>query len=369
MNIQKLAAVATALFCAAAARGAEYLVYAGTHTDGSSRGIYGYRFDPKGGKLKPLGLMATISNPTFLVEHPDHRFLYAVSEDAGNSISAFLLDPKSGKLALVNKVPSRGEGPRHLALDRSGRWLAVAHFESGSITVLPLREDGGLGAAQAVVHAEPDRGRPPHAQGLLFSPDNRFLLVADFGLDRIFVYKFDAERGSLKPADSPFVPVTPGAGVRHLVFHPNGRMLYALNEIRASVTAYRYEPANGALSEIQTVSTTPAANAGAGGAVEIGINAAGTVVYASNRGLNSMALLVVDPIRFTLSPLEFTPLVGSTPQHFTLDPTGAYMLVANQDSNNITVYTVHPHTGQLRPAGRPAGNIDKPACVVIVPAQ
>lgn len=366
MRFPKLRALAAILLFSAAARGAGYLVYAGTYTDGASRGIYGYRFDAGSGKMKALGLMAEASNPTFLVEHPDHRFLYAVNEDAGNTVSAFLIDPKSGRLSLVNKVPSRGGKPCHLALDRSGRWLAVANCESGGVTLLPLRKDGGLGTGRDL--AEPARAES-HAHGVLFSPDNRFLLVADEGLDSILVYRFNAETGSTAPADPPSTPAAPGAGVRHLAFHPSGRVLYALNEKLPSVTAYRYDPASGGLVPIQTIATAPPSYTGPETAAEISVNAAGTIVYASNRGPNCMALLVVDPLRFTLSILEFTPLVGRTPVHFALDPTGAYLAVANQDSGSITVYTVHPRSGQLRPVGRSVENIDRPACLVFVPAQ
>jgi 6-phosphogluconolactonase len=372
VNFRNLHAAAAALLLVSSARGAEYLVYAGTYTGGSSRGIYGYRFETRTGKLKSLGLMAETSNPSFLVEHPGHRFLYAVNEDAGNSVSAFLIDPKSGKLSPVNRAASKGEGPCHLTPDRSGRWLAVANCRSGSVAVLPLRQDGGVGEAQALVQhrgssVNPKRQAGPHAECVLFSPDNRFLLVADLGLDRIFVYRFDAETGTLKPADSAFAPVAPGSGVRHLAFHPNGRVLYALNELSSSVTAFHYEAASGALSEFQTVSTLPPSYAGPHTAAEIAVNAAGTLVYASNRGLDTMALLVVDPLRFTLSALEFTPLIGRTPRHFAIDPSGAYLVAANRDSASITVYSLHPHSGQLRPVGRPTPSIDQPACVVFVP--
>jgi len=231
-----------ALVCCVAASGAEYLVYAGTYTRGVSRGIYAYRFDTRTGKMRALGLEAEVSNPSFLIEHPDHRFLYAVSEDAIGMVSAYLIDPKSGKLALVNRVPSKGDGPCHLALDGEGRWLAVANYGSGSVAVLPLRKDGGMGEAAAFMQqtgtgVDPRRQAGPHAHAVLFSPDNRYLLVADLGADRIFVYRFDAETGALRPADTPSVAVTPGSGVRHLVFHPNGKVLYAVNELANSVNA------------------------------------------------------------------------------------------------------------------------------------
>lgn len=360
MNFRKFRAVAAILLCAAGARGADYLVYAGS--GGPSGGIYGYRFDARGGKMKSLGLMAKSSNPSFLVEHPDHRFLYALSDDAGPGVSAFLIDPKSGKLSLVNQVASRGGKPCHLALDRSGRWLAVANYGVGGVALLPLRKDGGLGEARISTAKS-------QARSVVFSPDNHFLLVADQGMDRILVYKFDAETGALAPADPPFTPVTPGAGVRRLVFHPNGRVLYALNEKRPGVTGYRYDSASGGLSLIQTVSAVPASYTGPDTAAEFAVNAAGTMVYASNRDLDCMALLVVDPLRFTLSALEFTPLIGRTPGDFALDPTGAYLLVANRDSHSLTVYTVHPRSGQLRPVGRSSANIDQPRCLVFVPSR
>src|ERR1035438_4854064 len=350
---------------AASASGAEYLVYAGTYTSRGSRGIYGYRFDTRSPKLKSLGLLATASNPTFLVEHPDHRFLYAVSQDTGGSVSAFLINPKSGKLSLVNKASSKGDAPCHLALDRTGRYLAVANYGSGSLAVLPLRKDGGLGDATAFM----EHHGISRVHCVLFSPDNRFLLAADLGLNRVYVYAFDADKGSLTPAATSFIAADPGAGVRHLAFHPNGRVLYAINETQPSVTGYYYDPTNGALSEIQTVPNVPSSYEGTDTAGEIAVNAAGTVVYASNRGSDSMALLVVDPLRFTLSALEFTPLVGKTPPHFARSQAGAYLAVPNQDSQNIGVYTVHPHSGQLRPVGRPTPNIDRPACIVFLPPR
>jgi len=363
-----------ALVCCVAASGAEYLVYAGTYTRGVSRGIYAYRFDTRTGKMRALGLEAEVSNPSFLIEHPDHRFLYAVSEDAIGMVSAYLIDPKSGKLALVNRVPSKGDGPCHLALDGEGRWLAVANYGSGSVAVLPLRKDGGMGEAAAFMQqtgtgVDPRRQAGPHAHAVLFSPDNRYLLVADLGADRIFVYRFDAETGALRPADTPSVAVTPGSGVRHLVFHPNGKVLYAVNELANTVTAYLWDTAAGRLTELQTVSSLPPGYAGPNTAAEIAVNSSATMVYASNRGLDCLALLVIDPVRFTLSALEFTPLVGQTPRHFALDPTGAYLLVANQGSDSLTVYTVHPRTGQIRPVGHPVTGVALPTVVAFVKAR
>jgi 6-phosphogluconolactonase len=354
---------AAALF-AAGAHAADNLVYAGTYTTGDSRGIYSYRFDPRTYKFKSLGLAATLDNPTFLVAHPDNRFLYSVSQVKGGSVHSFLIDPKTGALKPVNQASSKGDSPCNLALDRTGRWIAVANYGSGSLAVLPLRRDGGVGDAQAF-EQHPGAAR---VHAVLFSPDNRFLLAADIGLNRIYVYHFNVDTGALTPAATPYLDAPAGVAVRHLAFHPNGRVLYAINETKPSVTGYFYDPQTGALSEIQTLAIVPDSYTGPDAGGEIAINSAGTLVYASNRGQDSMALLVVDPVRFTLSTLEITPLTGRTPRHFALDPAGAFLLVGNQDSGNITAFTVHPHSGQLRPAGRPSTRVDKPACIVIVPA-
>jgi 6-phosphogluconolactonase len=371
MKLTLWRAAAMALAGCAASSGAEFLVYTGTYTHGVSHGIYGYRFDSRTGKLHALGLEAEVSNPSFLIEHPDHRFLYAVSEDTAGMVNAFLLNPKTGKLSLVNRVSSKGDGPCHLALDREGRWLAVANYGSASVAILPLRKDGGLGDAAAVVQQEgsgpnPQRQAGPHAHAVAFSPDNRYLLVADLGADKIFVYHFDVATGALRPAETPSVDCATGSGVRHLLFHPNGKVLYAINELASTVTVWNWDAAKAQLAELQTVPTLPPLFNGPSTAAELVMNAGASMLYASNRGLDCLALLVIDPVRFTLTPLEYTPLIGQTPRHFALDPTGAFMLVGNQGSDSLMVYTVHPRTGQIRPLGHPITGIGMPTAVVFV---
>ncbi|MBZ5725583.1 MAG: lactonase family protein [Acidobacteriia bacterium] len=352
------------------ARAADPLVYAGTYTNNGSRGIYAFRFQTATGKLAPLGLAAQTPGPSFLAAHPNHRFLYAVNEPT-NTVSAFAINPKSARLTLLNQAASRGAAPCHLALDRTGRWLAVANYGSGSVAVLPVGPDGKLGEAAAVVQhhgsgPNPARQKGPHAHCVLFSSDNRFLLAADLGADKIFVYRFDAATGSLTANDPPSASVAPGAGVRHLAFHPNGKVLYAINELASTVTAFGYDALRGALDEMQTVSTLPEGFTGASTTAEIAVNAAGTFVYGSNRGHDSIALLAIDPQRFTLVPMDYAPTLGKTPRHFTLDPTGAYLLAANQDTGTIAVFRVHPHTGQLQPVGRAPTRVPSPVCVLFV---
>jgi 6-phosphogluconolactonase len=366
----------TLLSAASSAQAADYLVYAGTYSKGDSRGIYAFHFNTSSGKLSGPTLAAETLNPSFLAEHPNHRFLYAVNEggDGGNKVSAFAIDPKSGKLTPLNAVSSQGSGPCHLAVDATGKWLAVANYNNGTMAILGINPDGTLvEATKFETHtgtsANPQRQRGPHAHCVLFSPDNRFLLLADLGLDKIFVYKFDPATGVLTPNDPPSASVTAGAGVRHLAFHPNGRVLYSINEIGNTITAFHYDPAKGALDAFQYETTLPEGFKGNSSTAEVAVNRAGTRVYGSNRGNDSIALFAIDPRRETLSPMDHTSTLGKTPRHFTLDPTGNFLLVANQDSNDITVFKVHPGSGQLRPVGPPVKGAAFPVCLLFYSAK
>jgi 6-phosphogluconolactonase len=282
------------------------------------------------------------------------------------------MDTKTGKLTFLNQVPSRGVWPCHLALDRTGRWLAVANYGSGSMAIMPVRTDGRLEEAAVVdqhggssVNRERQQGA--HAHEVVFSPDNHFLLLADLGLDKIFVYRFDAYKGTVTPAEKPFAKVAPGAGVRHLAFHPNGKIVYAINEMGNTVTAFRYDPAKGALTDFQSISTLPQSFKGASTTAEVAVNAAGTILYGSNRGHDSIAIFSIDPEKFTLMAMDHALTLGKTPRHFALDPTGGYLLAANQDTNDIVVFRVHPTTGQLTPVGRPVTDSPMPVCILFVP--
>jgi 6-phosphogluconolactonase len=365
---------------AVAASGAGELLYVGPYTNSTSKGIYAYRFDPKTAAIEALGVAAETPSPSFIIADPAGRFLFAVNEmgnpggEPGNTVSAFAIDRATGKLTFLNKVSTRGSGPCHLALDHTGRWLAVANYNSGSVAVFPVGADGKLGEAAAFDQhkgssVNPQRQRGPHAHCAVFSPDNRFLLVADLGLDEIVVYRFDAANGSIAANDPPFGKVPPGAGVRHLAFHPNGSVLYAVNEIAASVTAFHYDKANGALTEFQTVPAVPENYTGSKSGAEIAVNHAGTVLYASNRGDSAVAVFSIDPKKFTLTPVERVSTEGKTPRNFALDPSGRYLFAANQDSNTVVVFRVAAKTGKLTAAGKSITDAARPVCVLFVPAK
>jgi 6-phosphogluconolactonase len=320
----------------------------------------------------PIGLAAETASPSFLAEHPNHKFLYAVNE-AGREgqVSSFAIDAKTGMLTALNQVSSGGNSPCHLAVDKTGKWLAVANYGDGSMAMFPVQPDGRLGEPSqtikntGTVHL-PQRQRGPHAHAVVFSPDNKYLLLADLGLDKIFVYKFDPASGKLTPNDPDGGKVDPGAGVRHFVFHPNGRTVFAINEISKTVTAFHWDPAKGTLTSYQTLSTVPASAQTGGSTAEIQVNKAGTHLYGSNRGHDSIALFAIDKNKMSLTAMDHTPTLGKTPRHFTLDPSGKFLLVANQDTSDITIFKVHPNTGQLTPTGQPVKDAPVPVCILFV---
>jgi len=360
------------LLASAAAHGAELLAFSGSNAGGGAKGIYAYRFNTSSGELKPAGLAVETGNPSFLAVDASGQFLYAVNEVGGKGmVSAFSIDRAAARLTLIDQVSSKGGGPCHLALDSTGRWLAVANYETGSVAVLPVGAGGRLGEATAFDQhhgSGVNRARQagPHAHEAVFSPDNRYLLVTDLGLDQILVYRFDAAKGTIAPNDPPFGVVAPGSGPRHLVFHPNGKVVYVLNEMASTVTAFRYDAARGALQDFQTLSALPAHFTQASTAAEIAINAAGSAVYASNRGHDSIALFHIGSEPDTLAAPEHTPTLGKTPRHFTLDPDGKFLLVSNQDSGTIAVFQVHPRTGELTLTKHKPVEQPNPVCLVFV---
>jgi 6-phosphogluconolactonase len=331
-------------------------VYAGTYTGDGSKGIYAYRFDDSTGKLTATGLAAETSNPSFLAVSPNQRFLYAANEEAdAGGVSAFSIDAAAGTLTLLNAVSSRGAAPCHVAIDKTGKRLFVANYNSGSAAAFPVHADGTLGEAAAFVQhsgssVNPQRQAGPHAHSVNVSPDNRFLLVADLGLDQIITYRIE-QNSPLTPANPPFTKVAPGSGPRHLAFSPDGRFAYAINEMLATVTVFQYDAAAGSLREAQTIATAPAGFNGANSGAEIAVHPSGKFVYASNRGHDSVAIFRVDAATGRLTSAGWVSTQGKTPRNFAIDPSGKFLLAANQDSGNIVVFRIDQATGGLTPAG------------------
>jgi 6-phosphogluconolactonase len=352
----------------------KWLVYFGTYTaPGKSRGVYVASFDAATGKAGTPRLGAEAESPSFLALHPTRPLLYAVNEldnfggQLAGSVSTFAIDAATGDLRELGRVSSRGAHPCHLIVDRTGRYVLVANYTGGSVASFALRPDGALTAApkSLVQHTgasvDPKRQTAPHAHMIGTDPANRYALVADLGLDQLLVYAFDS--GRLTPTATPPARVPPGSGPRHFAFSPNppsGRLraggdLYLLNEMRLTITAFRYEASR--LSEFQSVSALPASLAPglADSGAEIQVHPSGRFVYASLRGQDSLAVFARDAGNGRLTLVEHVPSGGRTPRSFVIDPSGRYLLAANQHSDQVVVFRIDPETGRLQPTGEVVG--------------
>jgi 6-phosphogluconolactonase len=347
--------IALALLPAAAA---DLTVYFGTHTAGPGKGFSVSHFDTVTGALsKPEFLLETPA-PAYFVIAPGGRRLYSCNSTG--FVSAYSIDPATAQLKLINQKPSGGGDPSYISLDRTGHYVLVANFESGNVAVWALEPDGSLGERTAFVQ-HTDGGLQPHAHSIRVDPTNRFALVGDTGLDRLFVYKFNVKDGSLTPNDPPFVTAAPGANPRHVAFHPNGRWLYVLTEAGSTIMLFNWDTKRGALSEVQTVSTLPKDFQGKSACAEMQVHPSGKFVYASNRGRDSIAVFSVDGKTGRLTLIQDVPSGGKTPRNFDLDPTAHWMLVTNHDSNNAMVFRIDQQTGKLTPTGQPV-DVPYPFC-------
>ena len=356
----------TPLLFAAGAFGAggEYLAYVGTYTGKNSKGIYVFRFNASNGKLTPMGLAAEANNPSFLAIHPNHRFLYAAIEVANyegeksGAVAAYAIDRATGKLTFLNQVSSHGAGPCHVTVDKTGKTVFVANYDGGSIAAFPIGPDGKLHeASSAIQHhgssVNKERQEGPHAHCIRPSPDNRFVLVADLGLDEVLAYKFDAAKSTLTPNDPPFGKTPAGAGPRHFDFSPNGKFVYVINEIQCTVSSFAYDGKRGALKLLDTISTLPEGYkvTADDSTAELRIVPSGKFVYGSNRGHDSVAVFAPDAGSGKLKPVEIVSTQGKTPRGFGIDPTGSYLIAGNQDSDTLVVFKIDQNTGKLTPTG------------------
>lgn len=366
------------LMLAAAARSQSgpLLVLVGTYTGETSKGIYALRFDPSSGRLSPIGLAAATPSPSFLALHPSGRFVYAVNEaatgrDESGVVTAFAIDRESGQLTPLNTQSSRGAGPCHLGVDRTGRFLLVANYTGGNVAVLPIEADGRLGpAVQVVQHTGRSvnlkRQQKPHAHFIATDASNRFAVSADLGADKLFVYRFDPSTGRLSPNDPPAAPAAPGAGPRHFAFHPDGRFGFAINELSSTITTYAWDPARGALTPGPSVPTLPEGAHDGSFTAEIEVHPGGRFVYGSNRGHDSIAAFQVQPSSGRLALIETESTRGRSPRHFALDPSGQWLIAANQRSDTLAVFRVDADSGALSPEGDLVAT-PSPVCVLFVP--
>jgi 6-phosphogluconolactonase len=356
---------------------AKYVVYTGAYTKTSGKGIYAFQFDSTSGAVEPMGLMAETPNPSFLALHPNGKFLYAVNENGAGTatsgqVTAFSIDAKSGALTKLQGVLSGGMGPCHLVVDKTGKTLVVANYGSGSVSALAIGADGRLSETPFTVQhtgssVKLPRQERPHAHEVVISADNRFVFTPDLGLDHVVSYRLDAAAAKLAPNDPPFATVQPGGGPRHLAFHPKGKFVYVNSEITSMVTAFSYDAARGAMTEVQTVSTLPKEYSGESSTAEIATDAKGRFLYVSNRGHNSIAVFAIGP-EGKLTSVEYASTQGQTPRNFQIDPTGRYLFAANQDSGNVVQFRIDPTSGRLTPTGATL-SIPEPVCLLFVPRK
>lgn len=374
--------VALAATALAATPPKEYFVYFGTYTNNAkSKGIYRATLDVASGKLSAAAVAAECGDPAFLAVHPNGKFLYAIDERAdpvktpGRGVSAYALDARSGALTLLNQQSVGGSGPCHLSVDATGKCVLVANYGGGSIAALPIGADGQLGSAVSVIqHAgssvNPARQKEPHAHAIEVSPDNRFALVPDLGLDKVMIYKLDAAKAALTANEPAFAPLPPGSGPRHLAFHPNGRFVYVINELTCTMSVFAYDARRGALSDVQNISTLPPGETVQRGqsTAEVIAHPSGKFLFGSNRGHNTIVVYAVDAATGKLTLVEHQSTQGRNPRHFAVDPTGAWLLAENQGSDTVVIFRIDPKTGKLTPTGQSL-EVPVPVSAVFVPVK
>lgn len=359
----------------------DHFVYFGTYTSGKSQGIYVSRFDSATGKLSEPELAAETKNPSFLAVHPTEKFIYAVGEvndtqgKRGGAVNAFAIENKTGKLTALNQQTSGGTGPCHVSVDATGKCVMVANYGGGSIAALPIRADGSLGEAATIIQhtgssVNPKRQTKPYAHFITPSPDNRFALTCDLGLDKVLVYQLDAATAKLTTNNPPHAVVPHGTGPRHLAFHPNGKFVYVINEMGLTITTFSYDAARATLFEEQNISTLPASYSSTDkdSTAEIAVHPGGKFVYGSNRGHDSIAVFAVDAKSGKLTLVQHESTQGKTPRHFAIDPSGKWLFAENQNSDSVVGFAIDAATGKLKPTGQTL-TLGSPVCAVFVKAK
>jgi 6-phosphogluconolactonase len=365
---------------ASLAHGGE-LVYIGTHgsaqgESGSEQGIYAARLDEASGHLTSLGLIVPLQRATWLVTHPKLPVIYSVADsgagmEADSNIYSLGVDTSSGLLHVINKVDAGGRDATDMDLDVRSMTLFSANHGSGDVSALEVRPDGSLGAVtsdQKDFGSGPNRRqKSPAAHGVAVDPTHQYVLVADFGADRIFIYHFDAKRRSLTPTQPPFESLPAGSGPRHLLFHPSGRFVFVDTELSAELRSYMWNPTRGTLKLLQSVSAYPADYSGEKSAAEIAVTRDGRYLYLSLRGdQNSIVVYDIDKRAGTVKEIQRIASQGSNPWSFGIDPTGRWLLVTNEASSTVNVLKIDRASGKLSATGQSL-TVPKPVTVVFYP--
>jgi 6-phosphogluconolactonase len=349
----------------------KFILYVGTY----GKGVYGYRFNSDTGDLQPLGLLAEITNPSWLTTDSSYRNLYAASELDGNvngNVGAFTIDRTSAKLNPLNTRSSDGVAPCHVSVDATGKMVFAANYTSGQLAVFPTGPDGSLREPQVIAahgsSVNKERQEGPHAHEAVVSPDNRFLYVPDLGLDQIHIYKIDTAAEKVTPNDPPFVKLSPGNGPRHMALTKDGKFAYVVNELKPVVTVFTRDPSSGVLTQVQEVSLLAEGYKGESGPAEILLDHAGRFVYASNRGPGTITVFAVTPGTGTLKQIQVAETGGTWPRGVEFDPSGKLLFAGDQKANNFVLFDVDAQSGKLHLSGKKF-EVPSPVSFAFVPAS
>ncbi len=348
----------------------KYYLFVGTYTAGSSKGIYVYEFDAATGKTKWVSNTDSAANPSFLAISPNGKFVYAVNEvsrQQAGMVSAYSFDAMSGKLKFVNQVSSGRENPCHISINKNAQWIMVANYTGGSLACIPIRLDGSLvPMTQHILHAgksvNEKRQEKPHVHSVFFSPDEKYLLTPDLGTDLVDIYEFSPNNQKpLIVAPQNVIKIAPGNGPRHLDFSPDGKFLYIIEEMSGTVSVHKY--ANGRTLFVERVATHPADFKGQPGSADIHVSADGKFLYASNRGKeNNIAIFSINKETGKLSAIGYESTKGEGPRNFSIDPSGKFLLVANQLTSSVEIFNRDSKTGLLKHTGN-SMQIPNPVCL------
>jgi len=361
-------------FAAPLVNAEERTVFISAFASGDKGAIHSYTLNLETGKLTLAQRFTDVANPFYLAAAPNHKYLYSIHAKQfggkeAEQVAAYEIVGK-GELKLLNRQSARGSAACYLDVDATGKTVLVANYTTGNVGAIPIKEDGSLGEGTSFIQhtgssVDPARQKEPHAHCFVISPDNRFAFAADLGLDQVLSYRLDAAKATLTPNDPPFARTPPGAGPRHLTFHPNGKHVYVINEISNSVTLFDYDAENGKLIDRQTISTLPKDFTGKSYCADLKITPDGRFLYGTNRGHDSIAVYrLADDGRMTMLGTE--PSLGKGPQNLAITEDGKLLLCANMPGSNVAVFRINPETGGLTSAGDPIA-MPSPSCILLMP--
>lgn len=367
MRISILSLLLFISFCATAQN---FYLFVGTYTNKGSKGIYVYRFNAATGAAEWVSNTDSVANPSYLAIAPNRKYIYAVNEthgENGGNVSAYTFDKTTGKLTFINHQSTGGDGPAYVSVSRNNNWVMVGNYSGGSTAAFAANKDGSLQPYSQLLQdsgssANAQRQEKAHVHSTVFSPAGDFLFTPDLGTDKVMIYKFNPNsKKPLSPATPPYVAVAAGNGPRHFTFHPSEKFAYLMQELSGTVGVFRYS--NGKLTLLEDVPTHPADYKGNIGSADIHVSPDGKFLYASNRGdENTITIFSINPATGKLKLKGYQSTLGKTPRNFIIDPTGNYLLVANQNTDNIVIFKRSKQTGLLTPTGKQI-EVSMPVCL------